>query len=313
MKILIAYDGSSCSEVALDDLMRSGLPASCEALVISVAEVWLPPPGGDFEVSGIKLDQRLERILQNRLEKDQTVVAEASTLSNHAKQRLQRLFPEWRVKAEASYGSPAWEILTRADELRPDLVVVGSHGRSGIRRFFLGSISQKVLTEAHCPVRVARGRDSADGAGMRLIIGFDGSRGAEEAVEEVSDRSWPQDTEVHLLAATAQLTPSAIERFVPPVAHLGEEVSGSEREWVERRAEDALTILRSKGLSATLQLRSGNPKDVLVEEAERWNADCIFVGANACGSRLERFLLGSTAAAVAARAHCSVEVVRKTT
>ncbi len=44
MKILISYDGSGCSEAAIDDLVIAGLPAEGEAIVISVAEVWLPPP-----------------------------------------------------------------------------------------------------------------------------------------------------------------------------------------------------------------------------------------------------------------------------
>jgi nucleotide-binding universal stress UspA family protein len=44
MKILIGYDGSDCAEAALDDLRRAGLPETAEAHILSVAEVWLPPP-----------------------------------------------------------------------------------------------------------------------------------------------------------------------------------------------------------------------------------------------------------------------------
>jgi len=44
MKLLIAYDGSRCAEAALDDLTHAGLPVKGEAAVLSVAEVWLPPP-----------------------------------------------------------------------------------------------------------------------------------------------------------------------------------------------------------------------------------------------------------------------------
>jgi nucleotide-binding universal stress UspA family protein len=54
----------------------------------------------------------------------------------------------------------------------------------------------------------------------------------------------------------------------------------------------------------------GPPKQVLVRLAEEFGADCIFTGATGYTSRFERFLLGSVSAAVAARAHCSVEVVR---
>jgi nucleotide-binding universal stress UspA family protein len=55
---------------------------------------------------------------------------------------------------------------------------------------------------------------------------------------------------------------------------------------------------------------AGDPKRVLVRHAEEFGADCIFTGATGFSSRAERFLLGSVSAAVAARAHCSVEVVR---
>jgi len=238
------------------------------------------------------------------------VVAESSTLANHAKKRLQGMFPRWQVRAEATYGSPAWEILTKADEFKPDLIVVGSHGRSSISRFFLGSISQKVLTEAHSSVRIARGRIEVDPAPARLLIGFDGSKGAQAAVELVAGRTWPENSEIRLVAALEDLTPSAIGRFVPPIAHMTEEVNLWERDWMTTLAESALKKLGSETISATLHLHPGSPKTVLVEEAEQWHADCIFVGANASGGSFERFLLGSTSAAVAARAHCSVEVVR---
>jgi nucleotide-binding universal stress UspA family protein len=56
---------------------------------------------------------------------------------------------------------------------------------------------------------------------------------------------------------------------------------------------------------------AGDPKHVLVEEAERWGADCIFVVSTGFSSRVERFLIGSVSSAVAARAHCSIQVVRE--
>jgi nucleotide-binding universal stress UspA family protein len=59
-----------------------------------------------------------------------------------------------------------------------------------------------------------------------------------------------------------------------------------------------------------ITVRDGNPKQILIEEAEKWNADCIFVGANSYANKLERFLAGSISSAVAERANCSVEVVR---
>ena len=96
--------------------------------------------------------------------------------------------------------------------------------------------------------------------------------------------------------------------------------NGSELKWIEVGAEEnwdqvralfqpAVEKLCAAGLDAAVMIRRGNPKDEVIEEAESWGAHCIFVGAK--GMRgIERLLLGSVSSAVAARAHCSVEVVR---
>jgi nucleotide-binding universal stress UspA family protein len=81
-------------------------------------------------------------------------------------------------------------------------------------------------------------------------------------------------------------------------------------DWLRGLADESIEALRSAGLETEFVSEFGNPKSVLVDIAENWHADSIFVGANRFGSRVERFLLGSVSAAVAARAHCSVEVVR---
>lgn len=310
MKVLISYDGSRCSEAALDDLMRAGLPETGNVCVVSVAEVWLPPVnpyGNDVDES----DPYIEKVLKRHREKGERALAEAEAFAKHAENRLKAILPGWNSSSYATYGSPGWEVLSKADGYKPDLIVAGSHGQSAMSRFFLGSISQKVLTEAHCSVRIARGKIEVDHSPIRMIVGFDSSKGAQAAVNAVAARDWPADTEVRLVSVTDPITPTAIGRFVPPIAGSINEINEAEQEWLEKLAEDAIATLKDAGLAATQHIHAGNPKKVLVEEAEIWNADCIFVGANAFGGRLERFLIGSTSAAVAARAHCSVEVVRR--
>lgn len=311
MKILLAYDGSACSESAVDDLAHAGLPERGDLVVISVAEVWLPPVNGDSSGTGITLDAQTERLMEEHHERDRKLLAEAERLAGHAKDRVRRMLPDWTATAEATYGSPAWEIISRADSFHPDLIVVGAQGHSALSRFFLGSISQKVLTEARTSVRVARGRIEVDPSPARIMIGYDGSAGAHAAVDAVIARQWPELSEVRLVVATEKLTPSAIGRFIPPVAHMVSEVNEWERVHIAEQASEPLKSLEAAGLTTSIDFRAGNPKTVLPEAAENWNADCIFVGANRFGSRVERFVLGSTSSAVASRAHCSVEVVRK--
>lgn len=309
MKLLIAYDGSRCSEAALDDLQKAGLPDNCEVLILSVAEAWFQtlaePSGFDNFADSPESSSR-----QTEMSEDNGgVIFESETFAHHAQKRLQTKFP-WQISARTSFGSPAKEILKCAAEFQPDLIVVGSHGRSAVSRFLLGSISHKVLTEAACPVRVARGRIEVDPFPVRIIIGFDGSDGAKSAVEAVAKRHWREHSEFRLVTATDLIVPTAIGRFVPPVADWASEKMKSNRKWIERLAETELRKLRDAGLDASIRDYPGNPKSILVEEAQKWNADCIFVGANSAGKSIARFLLGSTAAAVAERANCSVEVVR---
>lgn len=308
MKLIISYDGSGCSEAAIDDLGMAGFPERGEAIVVTVAEVWLPPLDG---IADAETSQYIENIVQKHRAHGEALVADAQALAERAANRVRQVLPRWKVAAEATYGSPAWEILEKAEAFQADLIVVGSQGHSAIGRLVLGSISQRVLTEAACSVRIARGRVEVDPAPSRVIIGFDGSKGAMAAVDAVVARNWHDNSEIRLVAATEDVPPSIVGRLVPPIAEMTEEMNRSENEWIQKLAEKPLEKLNNTGNTVSLHIHAGNPKRVLIQEAEHWNADTIFVGANAFASRIERFLIGSTSAAVAAHAHCSVEVVRK--
>lgn len=310
MKLLIAYDGSKDAEAAIDDLRACGLPETGAAKVISVAEVWLPPPESLDDPDDEQPSDYLEDVSREYREKGEKAIAEAEMLATYATGRVKTALPKWDVTSLASYGSPGWEIVTEAKNMDADLIVVGAQGRSFLSRLVLGSISQRVLTEAHCSVRVGRGRIDLDVGPSRIVVGFDGSQGARVAVAAIANRNWADGTEVLLIAANESAVPATIGRFVTPVARSVDVTNVSETALIERSAAAALDKLRSRGLVASFHAEAGNPKDVLPNEAEKWGADCIFVGANAWGSRLKRFLIGSTSAAVAARSHCSVEVVR---
>lgn len=307
MKILIGYDGSGCADAALDDLTRAGLPDDAEAQIVSVAEVWLPPPPSSYEVRGQSLEMR---VATDVYAKGQNAQKEALDSAEKARDRVKQIFPNWTVSAEATCGSPAWELVFLADKWQPDLVVVGSHGRTPLGRFVLGSVSQRVLTEARCSVRVARGRVDEIDRPVRIVVGVDGSPGSEGAVKTVAKRIWPKNTEVMLVVVDDPLVPDYLGRLVPPLAKTIEEDRHEERAWADKIAKRSVELLRPSGVSVTHMLREGDPKKQLTSVAEEWGADCIFVGSTGFSNRFERFVLGSVSGAVAVRAHCSVEVVR---
>lgn len=310
MKILIAYDGSDCANAALEDLQRAGLPRVAEVLIMSVADVFLPPASNSEPAPPAEVPVAVQRAWHQATH----ALEEAHALAQQACTHLLTFFPDWEVRAEACADSPAWAVIKKAEDWQPDLIVVGSHGRSAIGRFLLGSVSHKILTEVHSSVRVGRSPRQTSTTPVRLVIGMDGSPDAEAAVQAVATREWPAGSAVRLVTALDARMCTSLA-FMRPAGDMGIEgengLEGNdvdERAWMSQRVEALAAPLHTRGLTVSSSITEGDPKDVLPEEAERWGADSIFVGARGL-SRVERFLLGSVSAAVVARAHCSVEVV----
>lgn len=308
MKILIGYDGSTGSDAALDDLERAGLPAEAEAFILSVAEVWLPPPAPS--AFGLVEGEEVRTTPPSAYRRATLALQQAQELVERAHARVHAINSGWTIRSEASYGSPAWELVAKADQWKPDLILVGSHGHSALGRFVLGSVSQRVVTEARCSVRVARGRVEEPGQPVRIIVGLDGSAGSYVALQEVAKRSWSAGSELRLIVADDPLVPTSVAKFIPPLAAIVEEANTYDRDWAEKMLNNAAEEFGANRMKITKEVIYGDPKQVLVTAAEEWRADCIFVGSTGFSNRFDRFVLGSVSAAVVARAHCSVEVVR---
>lgn len=311
MRLLIAYDGSECADAALDDLTHAGLPIKGEALLVSVAEVWLPPPPpSSSEILEMATAAKGPLDLERKYEAGSKAVKDADELAAKAAARFEANFPSWKVKHEAVWGSPTWELFSKAEEWKADLLVAGSHGRSALGRLFLGSISQWLLNEARCSVRVARGKLDDPDFPVRLLLALDGSRSANKALDQIAARNWPAKSEVRVVMVHQPLELTYVGGITAPLRESVESFNKKEYRRARRLLNAAAQKLKAAGLVVMADVMDGDPKKVLVKVAEEWRADCIFLGATGLSNRLERFLLGSTAGAVAARAHCSVEVVR---
>lgn len=315
MKILIAYDGSASADTAIDGLQRAGLPAeNVEALVVSVGEVWLPPPARD-EVLDDTFPLQVPPGLKEARERAARVMEEAEHLAEGGRKRVQKVFSHWQVNHEARNGSPGFELLNRAREWQADLIVVGSHGHTALGRFVLGSVSQKVLTEASTSVHIGRHNPGTGKSGERILVGVDGSPGALAAVRAVAKRNWTDGSEIRIVVADDVLRGNPVWLLIPPFKEYIDELRTEERTQAEQFAIAAAKELRAgladRNITVSSVVHAGDPKQVLIHHAEEFGADCLFTGATGFSNRLERVILGSVSAAIAARAHCSVEVVRE--
>jgi nucleotide-binding universal stress UspA family protein len=288
MKVMIAYDGSPCADAALKDLHRAGLPLEAEAFVITVAERWLSRPAGiSYQIQSGSVGGAAPTL---EVAKD---IKDANKLALEAKSRIETYFTNWKVQARGVSGSPPAEILNVAREWMPELIVVGCQGCSGAGAFLLGSVSQSLLNDARCSVRVCRGTAWKNGCPVRLVIGLDGSRSSDEAVKEAARRIWPIGSEVRLLSVR---DPARL-RQIGQTADFNSE----KHEWVRQFVDSAEKELRAVGLEVSSKIEEGDPKQLIVADADEWGADCIMLGAAA--SPGPSFGLGEVATAVVARAH----------
>ena len=304
MKILIGYDGSSCANAAIEDLRRAGLPSQSDALVVCVADGNIPLPDEIMEEADS--DQSWRSKLEG-----------AEKLAHEAADKIASSFPRWRISAEGLWGSPAKILLETADWWHPDLIVVGSHGRSPVARLFLGSVSLELIHKATCSVRVTRTREAFPRSGpLRLIVGTDGSTEADSVINAVAARSWPEKTEAQIVSAVQTLVPAATTTLEAntflqePAYTVICEVDERERGRLHKVSEASAEILRRTGLITTCSVVDGDPRDIILAEAELSNADTIFLGARGLG-RVERLVLGSVSTHIVSHAHCTVEIVRR--
>jgi nucleotide-binding universal stress UspA family protein len=296
MKLLIPYDGSLSADAALEDLPRAGIPAEAEALVVCVEDGHL----GESSAG----------------ESWRSKLAQAESLAEKAKTRIHFLFPRWTISSEALWGSPAKVILDVADRWHPDLLVVGSHGRSRVARLFLGSVSLELIHKALCSVRVVRSgtkRTSSDP--IRIVIGDDGSAEAEAMVRAIASRSWPPGTEARVVSVIQTLVPpmTALEASTyaqEPAFDVIAQVDEQERTRLRDVADKAVDVLHRAGIAAKPAVIEGDPREVLLTEAEVLNADTIFVGARGLG-RMERLLLGSVSSYIVTHAAATVVEVER--
>lgn len=298
MRVLIGYDGSPGARAMLEDLRWAGLPDFVEAKTVSVAETWFPLP---TSLGGVETGFAGEAL---------TGVDEARRLAREAQDHLEGIFPGWRIDYAAASGSASGILLGEAEKWPADLVVVGADGQTGLGRFLLGNVAQKISTEAHCQVRVCRGGRRAGSGGVRLIVGIDGSPAAQAAARSVIRRDWPAGSEVRLVNARWDLPAPREESADHETLQMQilEWVAAENARIAGMMAEDR-RLIEERGLAVSTIVRKGDPKRLLIEVAEEWQADAIFLGAHGQG-RLERMLLGSVSTAIVQRAPCSVEIVR---
>lgn len=148
MKILLAVDGSPCSDVAVEEIAARPWPDKSFVKVLTAYELPAPPTPEAWAVPLTYFDDL-----------DVALRQQANAVVERAIQTLKsRLNKTIALDGAVVPGSPRVVILDEAEDWGADLIVVGSHGYRAWERFLLGSVSQSVVSHAKCSVEVVRCR-----------------------------------------------------------------------------------------------------------------------------------------------------------
>ncbi|MDP3507257.1 MAG: universal stress protein [Candidatus Melainabacteria bacterium] len=144
MKVLIAIDDSDCSSNAVDSATRQTWQDDAEFCLISI----MAPIYNEYLLAGLCAPslEEMQAEYKNQLQQmiDQKII------------QLKKNHPNNKISGRVISGSIAESIIDYAKSWDADLIIVGSHGRTGLEKFWLGSVAEKVLNHAPCSVEVVK-------------------------------------------------------------------------------------------------------------------------------------------------------------
>ena len=234
--------------------------------------------------------------------------------ADNARRELQRLVttehvPGVKVESLVAEGFDVHrEILEQAARLRSNLVVLGTHGRSGFERLFLGSTAEKVLRKARIPVMTVPPKaPDAMASGLapfkRIVCGMDYSQSSHIAFDYAM--SLAQENAATLAVVHVIETPPMYVDFAPAAAI-------DLDAWTEQATAGLQQLVRDKVRTignVTEIVRAGRPYREILGLARELDADLIVLGVHGRGAA-DLFFFGSTTHHIVREGHCAVLTLR---
>lgn len=298
-RIMVGVDFSPQGELALEQALDVARFTGAEVVLAHVTHVPEPPDPTGLPESSARAMAEYHRLLSEHLQESRAQLDEV-------RERVSGQGVD--VSQVVIDGYPDEALARAAGELGADLIAVGTHGRTGIGRFWLGSVAERVVRLTRASVLVARPGSKGRGGFQRILVPTDFSAHSEEALEValVLAANGATVDLLHCWEVPALLlghvTPSAEEKAIAPVFRsLEESARARGRELCERH--------RREGVTLEFSTAEVSPSRGIRERAGAY--DLVVMGSH--GRRgARRFLLGSVAEVTVRHAPCSVVVVHRT-
>jgi nucleotide-binding universal stress UspA family protein len=263
-RVLLATDDSDAARNAEAWVVRARWELPCTIDVLCVAGRGITRLGWGMQTYRTAVRDAVEQLRQSE-------VVAAERLANEVGLRLQAA--GFMTRAWARQGDVVEEVLAAIELERPDLMVIGPRGRSGLAQMLLGSVSRRVIAETDRPVLVARTPpDDHERLPQDMLMVLDGRRAGEEALEWLAAAGWACGERITLLGLLG----------VAPGLELDEPDLVSQV--TEAMRDDALCTLdlvsqrlTELGAEVTVEVEWGHPVEGTLRVAERLAPDLIIV------------------------------------
>jgi nucleotide-binding universal stress UspA family protein len=295
--ILLATDGSPHTQRAAEYVATLADRFDAEVHVLAVADIG--SAAGAFDAGGVEAEL-IERLRERSQEWADATAADVAG-----------------AEVTVVNGRPRKAILEYADEVGADLVAMGTHGRTGIRRFVIGSVTEHVLRRADAPVLTARAEEEADEEGEagaterpfhpaaidRVLLPTDGSPESAAAVDHAAAVAEACGASVRVLSVVDTRAMAAQSELAP-----SDTVVRSLEDQSQHAVGTAAEQLEAAGVDVETDVIQGAPSETICEEAES-GADLVVMGTRG-RSGLDRVLLGSVTERTVRHAPVPVMTVR---
>jgi len=298
-KILVGVDFSVGSEAAVTRALGIARHVGADLCLVHVGVIPEDPAGLPESMAGTA--KAYLRILEGQLARDRAALEDVRT-------RISGQGVE--VSHVVADGFADNALVQVAADLSAELIVVGSHGRTGVKRLLLGSVAERVVRLAPCSVLVARGSGDVTGGFHRILVPTDFSPGAHQAIDTALELA-ASGAQVDLLHCWQLLPVTGVEHA--PAEAVGDVYASIRHDLaagIEARGRKLLEAHRHADAELRFHTLEAPPANGIHTWLDGHDYDLVVTGSH--GRRgVRRFLLGSVAESVVRHASCSVLVARE--
>lgn len=308
MRVLLCVDTSIYSRAAVQAILAREWESGTVIKIISVVEPFQPMAlglGRYADYTAYCVDWHRNLLEQTKKHVEFT----AGLLSSR--------FSREQLSFAVIEGFIVESILQEAIDWKADLLMLGSHGRTGLDSLLMGSVSSAVLNGCACSIEIVKLGSSdperkeevkvtADNP-FKILIPVDYSHRSGTAVERACQFTWPAQSEVRLLHVID--SPGFKYGSLDPLQFLND---------VDAAKSDAQELLQGyekqlreacPEITISAKIEIGDPRKTIENELKEWQADLLLISSHG-RKGIARLFLGSVAQAVVARSHCSAHVVK---